>query len=76
MAGFFLTLLTRDKAWQLKTKALQPFSPARGPLLTDLLNKFKAGSGLVYTSVVGQSAVRSFPKLTNPKLGKEDPSET
>jgi hypothetical protein len=42
----------------------------------DWLNKFKARSGHVYTTVLGQSAIWPFFKLTNPKLVKEDPSET
>lgn len=34
-----------------------------GPLLMDSLNKFKAGSKHIYTTVVGQSATPHFFKL-------------
>lgn len=45
-------------------------------ILTDKPDKYKAGSGFVYPKLMDLPASLSLSKLTNTKLGEEDPSQT
>lgn len=55
---------------------LKLFSPAcRGPA-DGMAQQFKVGSRCVYATVGSQSPILTLFKLTNPNLGKEEPSKT
>lgn len=68
MAGFFLTILSRNKFARLNHRSDRRFLPQVVLLPVDLCDKFKEGLGHVHSKVVALSAILSLFNMSNPQF--------